>query len=65
MIALIALGQSPNTRDRQSIRDAGKLLQPRELAEQPRLVLEDGGELLAEGEGVLLQSWAPEITRRQ
>jgi spermidine/putrescine-binding protein len=64
-LALIALGQSPNTRERQSIRDAGQLLQPRELSEQPRLVFEDGGELLAAGEGVLLQSWAPEITRLQ
>ncbi len=62
-LALIASGKSPNSIDRAEIREAGRLLKPQVLADKPRLVWDDGGQQLQNGSGVLLQTWAPEITR--
>ncbi len=64
-LALISLGKSPNTRDNEEIKAAGRVLNALNAAGRPRLVLSEGAPLLQNGEGALLHTWSPEITRAQ
>jgi spermidine/putrescine-binding protein len=64
-LALISLGKNPNTRDKEEIKAAGRVLNALNAAGRPRLVLSEGASLLRDGEGALLHTWSPEITRAQ
>ena len=64
-LALISLGKTPNTRDKEDIKAAGRVLNALNAAGRPRLVLSEGAPLLQNGEGVLLHTWSPEISRAQ
>ncbi len=64
-LVLIALGYAPNSRNPDELKAARDFLHEEREGGIPRLVLGEGRELLRSGEGVLLQTWSPEITIAQ